>query len=186
MLWDEDCRSCYQKWVVCTPRQLQYWPSKLAFLDSVAIVQGGVTPKTLTSSFQHFDCWPHWFSGFDRWLHWISTIDHWLRKHLWKNAQRLHPSLVQTDSMTSFTIKTGGQKCHVMWILVNQQAAWWCNALQLPSERCYVIHLYGLTRVAAAVTIASMGVTPPYCLYKGICTLTLTYCSCQYCTLVGT
>ena len=30
---------------------------------------------------------------------------------------------------------TGGQKCHVMWILTNQQAAWWCNALQLPSEK---------------------------------------------------
>ena len=39
------------------------------------------------------------------------------------------------DPIVSFTIETGGQKCHVMWILTNQQAAWWCNALQLPSEK---------------------------------------------------
>ena len=38
-------------------------------------------------------------------------------------------------SIASFTIETGGQKCHGMWILTNQQAAWWCNALQLPGEK---------------------------------------------------
>jgi len=27
------------------------------------------------------------------------------------------------DSVASFTIETGGRKCHVMWILINQQAA---------------------------------------------------------------
>jgi len=32
-------------------------------------------------------------------------------------------------------METGGQKCHVILILTNQQAAWWCNALQLPSEK---------------------------------------------------
>ena len=26
-------------------------------------------------------------------------------------------------------------KCHVMWILTNLQVAWWCNALQMPSEK---------------------------------------------------
>jgi len=26
--------------------------------------------------------------------------------------------------MASFTIETGGQKYHVMWIFTNQQAAW--------------------------------------------------------------
>ena len=32
---------------------------------------------------------------------------------------------VQTDSIASFTIETGGQRPgHVMWILTNQQAAW--------------------------------------------------------------
>ena len=31
--------------------------------------------------------------------------------------------------------ETGGQKGHVMWIVTNQQGAWWCNALQLPSEK---------------------------------------------------
>jgi len=41
-----------------------------------------------------------------------------------------------TSFVASFTIETGGQNCHVMWILLtNQQAAWWCNALQLPSEK---------------------------------------------------
>ena len=39
------------------------------------------------------------------------------------------------DSIASFAIETGGQKGHVMWILTNQQEAWWCNALQLPSEK---------------------------------------------------
>jgi len=39
------------------------------------------------------------------------------------------------DSIASFTIETGGQKGHVMWILTNKQAAWRCNALQLPSEK---------------------------------------------------
>ena len=38
------------------------------------------------------------------------------------------------SSRASFNIETGGQKGHVMWILTNQQGAWWCNALQLPSE----------------------------------------------------
>jgi len=28
------------------------------------------------------------------------------------------------DSIASFTIETGGQKGHVMWILTNQQGAW--------------------------------------------------------------
>jgi len=42
---------------------------------------------------------------------------------------------VQTDSIASFIIETGGQKCHRVWILTNQQAAWWCNALQLPGEK---------------------------------------------------
>jgi len=39
------------------------------------------------------------------------------------------------DSIASFTIETGGQKCHVMWMLTNQQAAWECNALRLPREK---------------------------------------------------
>ena len=33
------------------------------------------------------------------------------------------------------SIETGGQKGHVMWIVTNQQGAWWCNALQLPNEK---------------------------------------------------
>jgi len=49
--------------------------------------------------------------------------------------------------IASFTIETGGQTDHVMshaacWLYwYNQQAAWWCNALQLPVKRCYGIHL---------------------------------------------
>jgi len=41
------------------------------------------------------------------------------------------------DSKASFSIGTGGQKGHVMWILTNQQGTWtWSfNALQLPSEK---------------------------------------------------
>ena len=39
------------------------------------------------------------------------------------------------DSIASFTVETGGQKWRVMWILTNHQSAWWCNALQLPSEK---------------------------------------------------
>jgi len=32
--------------------------------------------------------------------------------------------ILETDSIASFTIETGWQKCHVMWILTNQQGAW--------------------------------------------------------------
>jgi len=31
---------------------------------------------------------------------------------------------MQMDSIAFFTIETGGQKGHVIWILTNQQAAW--------------------------------------------------------------
>jgi len=49
---------------------------------------------------------------------------------------------VRGYSIASFTRETGGQKCDVMWILTNQQATRWCNALQLPSEKMLRNHLY--------------------------------------------
>jgi len=39
------------------------------------------------------------------------------------------------DSIASFTIETGGQKGNGMCVFINQQGAWWCNALQLPSKK---------------------------------------------------
>ena len=38
----------------------------------------------------------------------------------------------QTDSIASFHYGNWRAKGHVTWILTNQQAAWWCNALQFP------------------------------------------------------
>ena len=32
--------------------------------------------------------------------------------------------LLRPENEAIFTIETGGQKCHVMWISTNQQAAW--------------------------------------------------------------
>ena len=34
------------------------------------------------------------------------------------------PLLKYNHSIASFTIETGRQKCHVMWISTNQQGAW--------------------------------------------------------------
>jgi len=43
---------------------------------------------------------------------------------LWVREETLASHNLLMDSIASFTKETGGQRCHVMWILTNQQAAW--------------------------------------------------------------
>ena len=45
------------------------------------------------------------------------------------------------DSIASFTIETGGQKGHVMWIMTNQQGAWSIPSIRIVKRR-YMDSIY--------------------------------------------
>jgi len=75
----------------------------------------------------------HCYQEYGLWLMSASFTFQWVMVLI--GAQSVGSCVVQMDSIASFTVETGGQKYHVMWILSNQQAAWWCHALELPSEK---------------------------------------------------
>ena len=92
-------------------------------------------------------------------VHWMGLV-RLVRSYIHCIVVRVSSCLQTVNRwIASFTIETGGQTDHVIshaacWLYwSNQQAAWWCNALQL--KRCYGIHLYGSLNVHVCDAVCS-------------------------------
>jgi len=66
--------------------------------------------------------------------------------------EALGPSCLKMDSIASFTIETGSRaNKRIMWC--NQQAAWWCNALQLPQWQDAMESIYKCDGISSILQI---------------------------------